>query len=92
MQQVHEVCNYAAVSASGNVMARSGALIGIFVANGSGTITIYDTASTETSRKVVDAFSVNPGMFYPLPFVVSKGIYIVISGGTMNITVGLQAD
>lgn len=86
---VNEAYKYANITASQNVLARAGGLTGIFVANGSGTIAVYDSNATSTTNKIVDSFSVTPGVFYPLPFLCASGLYLVLTG-TMNITVALS--
>lgn len=76
------------VTASGNVRASQGALIGIWVsaASATPTITVYDDAATGTTTKIVDTFTPVAATWYPLPFGVANGINVVI-GGTVSATV-----
>lgn len=79
------------VTATGNVQSRPGALLGIFVSAASAvpTITIYDNASTGTTNALVTIFTPVAATWYPLPFDVQNGIYIVV-GGTVSCTVARQ--
>jgi hypothetical protein len=77
------------ISATANIAPRSCSIAGVFCSSSSsGAVTIYDDAATGTTTKVVDTFSVTAGTWYPLPFTVSSGVYVVI-GGTASVTVGL---
>lgn len=77
------------VSASGNVAPRPCSIAGVFCSSStSGTLTIYDDASTGTTTKIVDTFSLTGGTWYPLPFTVSNGVNLVV-GGAASVTVGL---
>lgn len=76
------------MSASANVCNTSACLGGVFCSSStSGTLTLYDSATTTTTTKIVDTFSLTAGTFYPLPFGFGSGIYAVV-GGTASITVG----
>lgn len=76
------------VSASGNLKASQGAMLGIFVAAASATptITVYDDAATGTTLKIVDTFTPVPSTWYPLPIAFANGLNVVISG-TVSATV-----
>lgn len=76
------------VTASGNVRATQGAIIGIWVsaASATPTITVYDDAATGTTTKIVDTFTPLASSWYPIPIGVSNGINVVI-GGTVSATV-----
>ena len=79
---------YKQISATGNVSAYPCKVVGIFVsaASGTPTITVYDSATTTTTAKVVDTFTPVAATFYPIPAATSAGIYVVI-GGTVSATV-----
>ena len=80
------------LSATANVAARPAALFGIFCSSStSGTATVYDSATTGTSKKIVDTFNLVAGTWYELPFVADAGIYLVL-GGTASVTVGWQPN
>jgi hypothetical protein len=76
------------VSASGNVKASQGALLGIFVsaASATPTITIYDDAATGTSIPLVSVFTPVAGTWYTIPTGFANGLNVVI-GGTVSCTV-----
>jgi hypothetical protein len=81
---------YKQISATGNVLSHQCELLGIFVsaAASTPTITVYDSASTATTTKIVDTFTPVAGTWYKLPFTVTQGLYIVISG-TVSATVSV---
>ncbi len=91
MNNVNGASKATVVTATGNIQARRGALLGIFVSAASGgpTITIYDDAATGTSTALVTVFTPVAGTWYPLPFNVQNGIYIVIAN-TVSCTVASQ--
>ena len=82
------VGGYKQISTTGNVCPQGGvAILGIFVSSATtGTIAIYDSNAASTATPIVSIFTVVPGTYYPLPFSVGQGIYIVI-GGTVSATV-----
>lgn len=88
---VYEGYSYKQLSATANIKPSSGILQGIFVSAASSTpkITIYDSASTGTSKLVVAEFAPTAGTFYKMPFGFSEGLYVVISG-TVEATVAFQ--
>lgn len=90
MDLVNEAYSYRQISASTNVKPTSGVLGGIFVSSASNTpqITVYDSATTTTTTKIVDTFTPVAATYYPLPFGFSSGCYVVISG-TVSCTVGV---
>lgn len=78
---------YKQMSASANVNPASGFLVGIFVsaASAAPTITVYDSASTTTTTKIIDTFTPVAATWYPMALTYSSGCYIVI-GGTVSMT------
>ena len=81
------VGGYKQFTATGNVCPFGTSLLGIFVSSSSsGTITVYDSATTTTSAKVIDTVTVTAGTWYPMPVGTTAGIYIVV-GGTLSATV-----
>ncbi len=77
------------LSASANVMPRAGMVTGVWVSSASATptIAIYDSATTTTSTIIANTFTPIGGTYYPIPFAVANGVYVVI-GGTVDCTVG----
>lgn len=77
---------YKVVSATGNVCPRPTDLLG-FLCNSttSGTIIIYDDASTGTTTPVTGTITPTAGTWYPLPASLKNGIGVVIAN-TLNIT------
>lgn len=91
MQTVIESSNPARITTTGNNVVVNGAagLMGIFVSQASGgpTITVYDgVTAVAPSTILVNTFTPIAGSFYPMPFLVSRGINVVI-GGTVDATV-----
>lgn len=82
------VGGYKQITATGNVSPIGCKLLGIFVSSSTlGTITIYDSATTTTSTKVVDTtVALTGGTWIPIPVAFASGIYIVV-GGTLSATV-----
>jgi len=81
------VGGYKQITATGNVSPIGCKLLGILVsASSSGTVTIYDSATTTTSTKVVDTVTLTAGTWLPMPIGFASGIYIVV-GGTLSATV-----
>jgi hypothetical protein len=76
------------VSATGNVKATQGAILGIWVsaASATPTITVYNSATTTTTDPIVTVFTPVAGTWYPIPVTFADGLYIVI-GGTVSATV-----
>lgn len=96
MRDVIEKFSPRLFSASGQIpgivkASGGGTLGGIFVsASTNGTITIYDTDTATAVNKIVDTFSVLPGTYYPLPFTLVNGLYIVV-GGVLSATAGIAS-
>jgi hypothetical protein len=76
MAVVQEVYSYYPFSATGNVKASACALAGITVST-AGNITVYDDASTGTTRPVLAITAVTAGQYLALPAGLSFGCYIV---------------
>ena len=79
---------YKQVSATGNVSPYPAKIVGIFVsaASSTPTITVYDSATTTTTAKVVDTFTPVAATWYAIPAATSAGVYVVIDG-TVSATV-----
>jgi hypothetical protein len=79
------------ISASTNIKADQGALLGIFVsaASATPTITVYNSATTTTTDAIATVFTPVAGTWYFLPAAFSAGLYIVISG-TVSCTIIYQ--
>lgn len=86
-----EIGDYTQIAASTVVRAKPGQLLGIFVSSASvtPTITVYDSATANNNNKVVDTFTPTAGTFYPMPFALLNGCYVVITG-TVSCTVSSQ--
>ena len=69
------------LTASGLVLTASGQAIlsGILVATGTPTITVYDGTDT-TGEVIVNGLVAVAGTPYPIPRIINKGIYVVLSG------------
>lgn len=90
MQTVIESCNPKRLVASGGAAWNgAGGLMGIFVAQASGTptITVYD-GSSASGTVLVNTFTPVAGTFYPMPFLFSVGCFVAITG-TVDCTVAL---
>lgn len=83
-----QVGGYKVVSATGNVSPIPKNMVGIFVsaASSTPTITVYDSATTTTTTKVIDTFTPAAATWYTIPVATTAGIYVVI-GGTVSATV-----
>ena len=81
------------ITSSTNVMPRSGYITGIWVSSASSTptIAVYDSEASGTSTVIAATFTPIAGSWYPIPFRVNSGCYVVISG-TVNCTVGTVAS
>ncbi len=63
-----QVGAYKNISATGNVSKVPCKMLGFFVSTEStGTVRIYDSATTTTSTPVTDTIAVNAGTWYNLP-------------------------
>ena len=81
---VVESGSYKNLSASGQVKASAGNLIGIFVASGSPTIKVWDSTAA-SGAILVNTFQAAVG-FWPIPANFTVGLYVTITG-TADITV-----
>lgn len=76
------------MSATANIKATQGAILGIWVssASGSPTIAIYDSATTTTTLPIASTFTPVAATFYRIPAAFANGLYIVI-GATVSCTI-----
>jgi len=93
MNIVAEGFSYENITSSTNVLGRSCIMGGIFVASASSTptITIYDSATTTTTTRIISTFTPVGATFYPIPATCLNGCYVVISG-TVDCTVFTAAS
>lgn len=78
-------------SASGNVKAASGQLIGFFVnSTSSGVIQFYDDVSTGTTTAISGAITPAAGAFYRFPASFGSGLNMVLNSGAINVTLFYQ--
>lgn len=83
---VTETASYKNLSATGAVKVGGGQLLGVFVASSSsGTLKFWD-ALTATAPIIVNTFNASAGIWYPLPFSFSTGLFVTV-GGTIDCTV-----
>jgi hypothetical protein len=82
------VGGYKQITATGNVSPIGCKLLGIFVSSSTaGTVTIYDSATTTTTVKVIDTTAALTGSTWiPMPIAFASGVYVVV-GGTLSATV-----
>ena len=85
------MANYTQITATANVKSMAGKLKGIFVsaASSTPTITVYDSATTTTTRTVLSVFTPVAATSYVFPLdgiYVNDGLYVVISG-TVSATI-----
>lgn len=85
------MANYTYITASANIKPMAGKLKGIFVSSASSTptITVYDSASTTTTKTILGVFTPAAATSYLLPLdgaYAKDGIYVAI-GGTVAATV-----
>lgn len=92
MNLVSEAGNATNLSASAQILAGKGYLLGIFVASASSspTIKVWDSLSA-TGGILANTFTPVAGTFYPMPFIVGTGIYVTISG-TVDCTVSYRGN
>lgn len=88
MAQVQVSGGYKQLSATANCSPNPCNMLGVFCSSASGTpsVTIYDSATTTTTTKIVDTFTPVAGTWYPFPAACSNGLYVVIAA-TTSITV-----
>ena len=79
--------NYLNISATTNLKTSAGKLKGIFVsaASATPTITIYDSATTTTTKTIISVFTPTAATMYSLMpseggIFFSNGLYVAISG------------
>jgi len=78
--------DYVTFSATGNLAASPRTIIGIWVAaTTSGTLAMYDSATTTTGDQIIATTTFASIGFYPLPTKVTYGVYAVV-GGTLSAT------
>ena len=86
-QIVQEAATYTNLTATAQVYAGPGSLLGIFVASASSSPTIKVWAAlTATAPIVVNTFTPIAGTFYPIPANFQTGLFVTI-GGTVDCTV-----
>lgn len=77
---------YKRITASGVVLGSPGRLAGFFVCSStSGTITLYDNATTNSGTQITGTTGSLSIGWYPLTVDVVNGIYCTV-GGTLDIT------
>ena len=83
------VGGYSQIVATTQITTKGASMIGVFVSSASATptITVYDSALSTATSKVVDTFIPVAGTYYPLPFSTTNGLYFVIVG-SVSATVG----
>lgn len=78
-------------SASGNVKASAGQLIGFYVATTStGVIQFYDDAATGTATAISGAITPAAGSFNRFPAAFVNGLNMVLNSGSINLTLFIQ--
>ena len=78
---------YKNITASGNVSPVPCVVVGILCATTtSGTVTLYDDASTGTSTPITGTITPAAGSFTPLYIATTKGLNVVV-GATINATI-----
>ena len=81
-----EVGNYTNKTATANIKASDGILLGFYVnSTSSGTVQFYDSSATSTATPITGVITPPIGYQF-LPVAFSTGLYMVISG-TINVTV-----
>ncbi len=77
-------------SASGNVKPIACQLLGFFCnSTSSGTIILYDDASTGTTNAISGTITPSAGTFYRFPASLTAGLGVVIAN-TLNVTIFIQ--
>lgn len=81
------VGNFRNLSATANIKAGQGALLGVLCSTSTGgTLILYDDAATGTTTPITGTIALVAGQFYTLPVAFANGLYAVV-GGTASITV-----
>jgi hypothetical protein len=79
--------SYKRITATGNVKPIGGRLVGVLVSTTtSGTIQLYDSATTTTTAPITGTLTLAAGSFTPIPATFIDGLYAVI-GGTLDATI-----
>lgn len=78
-------------TASQQVSATRGDLLGVYVASGSSCTLKFWNSATNSGAVLVDTFSATAATWYPLPFRATVGIYVTV-GGTCSYTVSYFTD
>jgi len=80
-----QIGSYSNKTSSANISPRAGALLGFYVnSTSSGTIALYDSATTTTTTAITGTITPAIG-WHPLPVAFANGLYAVI-GATLNVT------
>jgi hypothetical protein len=88
---VSEACGFVRLTATGNVSAVQARLAGILCSTtSSGTVVVYDSATTTTTIPITGTITLTAGQFYPIPARCQSGVYVVV-GGTADVTVFFDA-
>jgi hypothetical protein len=70
------------------IFVGDGVLGGVFCSAGTTpTLTLYDGVDA-TGTLLVNAMPLTPGQWTPLPFGISKGVFVTIGGTTPDVTIG----
>lgn len=78
---------FANKTASANIKASQGNLLGFFVnSTSAGTVAFYDDPSTGTATPITGTITPAAGNWYPLPAAFATGLNLVV-GGTINVTI-----
>ena len=86
MNQVIETGQYSNKSSSALIYTGAGQVLGVFCASSSaGTIKLWN-AVTAAAPIIINTTSVVGGVWYPIPFSFTTGLYLTI-GGTADVTV-----
>ena len=74
--------NYIYTEATGNIKSQPGKLKGIFCSTAGGTVTVYDSQTTGTTKTVLGVFTPTGATNYNFfdGINVANGIYVVITG------------
>lgn len=80
-----QIGSYSNKSSTANISPTSGALLGFYVnSTSSGTIVLYDSATTTTTTAISGTITPSAG-WNPFPVYYNSGLYAVI-GSTINVT------
>lgn len=88
MSAPQNIGGYKRLTATGNISTRGVSVIGFLVASTNvGTIQFYDDAATGTSTPITGVITPAAGQFIPLPVGTANGLYAVIAGTALDVTV-----